>query len=77
MYWVPGFGLPISLLCRFCVKVFTDSTACVHFRHPLDLGGLYYTLNAVLGQAIPVHPPHWRHRGSIRAAVLVTTGQRR
>jgi hypothetical protein len=54
VYWVPGIGVPISLLCRFCVKVFTDSTACVHMRHPLELGGLYYTLNAVLGQATPI-----------------------
>jgi hypothetical protein len=56
LYWVPGVGVPLSLLGRFAVKVFTDSTACVHFRHPFDLGGLYYTLNAVLGQAVP--PSH-------------------
>ncbi len=58
VHWVPGFGVLLSLLARFLEKVFTDSTACVHFRHPLDLGGLYYTLNAALGQAIPRLPPH-------------------
>jgi hypothetical protein len=32
VFWPPGFGVPISLLTRFAIKVFTDSTACVHFR---------------------------------------------
>ncbi len=40
VYWPPTFGVPISLLSRFIIKVFIDSTTCVHFRHPLDLGGL-------------------------------------
>jgi hypothetical protein len=52
LYWPPASGVPLSLLGRFNVKFFTDSTACVHFRHPLELGGLYYTLNAVMSQAI-------------------------
>ena len=58
VYWVPGFGVPMSLLVLFGVKVFTDSTACVQCRHPLDLGCLYYALNAVLGQVTPLdtHP---------------------
>ena len=60
VYWVPGVGVPLSLVARFCAKVFTDSTACVHFRHPLELGGLYYTLNAVLSQATH-SPAPWRH----------------
>ena len=59
--WVPGVGLPISLLVRFGAKVFTDSTACVHIRHPLELGGLYYALNAVLGQAMPRSQVPLRH----------------
>ena len=61
VYWLPGLGVPLSLLVRFAVKVFTDSTACVHMRHPFELGGLYYTLNAALGQAIPPSPTRWRH----------------
>ncbi len=56
--WVPGFGVPLSLLGRFGVKVFTDSTSCIHFRHPVDLGGLYYCLNVFLGQALPPLPAH-------------------
>ena len=53
LYWVPTFGVPLSLLMRFGVKVFTDSTSCVHLRHPLELGGLYYCLNFFLGKALP------------------------
>jgi hypothetical protein len=53
LYWLPGFGVPLTLFCRFAGKVFTDSTACVHFRSPWNLGGLYYTLNTLLGQATP------------------------
>jgi hypothetical protein len=60
LYWMPGIGVPVSLLIRFNVKVFADSTACVHFRHPCELGGLYYTLNAALGQATH-SPARWRH----------------
>jgi hypothetical protein len=77
VYWVPSFGLPISLLGRFICKVFTDSTACVQFRHPFELGGLYYTLNAVLGQEIPIRQAPWPCdrpcdiRGSIGATVQV------
>ena len=51
--WVPTFGVPLSLLVRFIFKLFTDSTSCVHFRHPLELGGLYYCLNVFLSQAPP------------------------
>jgi hypothetical protein len=53
LYWPPTFGVPLSLLTRFGIKVFTDSTSCVQFRHPVDLGGLYYCLNVFLGQALP------------------------
>ena len=31
LYWLPKSGVPLSLLCRFVVKIFTDSTSCVHF----------------------------------------------
>ena len=53
LYWPPAFGLLLSLLARFAVKVFTDSTSCAHFRHPFELGGLYYCLNVLFGQALP------------------------
>jgi hypothetical protein len=53
LYWPPRTGVPLSLLVRLVVKVFTDSTSCVQYRHPFDLGGLYYCLNVFLGQARP------------------------
>jgi hypothetical protein len=56
LYWGPGVGVPMSLFMRFGGKVFVDSTACVHWRHPLELGGLYYILNAALSQASAVEP---------------------
>ena len=34
------------MFMRFGGKVLVDSTACVHWRHPLELGDLYYILNA-------------------------------
>ena len=59
LYWAPGTGVPLSLLCRFVLNVFTDSTSCVDLRHPFDLGGLYYCLNVLFGQALPLsaHAP--------------------
>ncbi len=63
LYWMPKFGVPISLLIRLLAKVFTDSTSCVQFRHPFELGGLYYCLNVFLGQALPPISAHASIRG--------------
>jgi hypothetical protein len=52
LYWMPRAGVPSSLLARFLSKVFADSTACVGYRHPFELGGLYYCLNVFFGQAL-------------------------
>jgi hypothetical protein len=49
-YWMPTAGVGISLLVRCATKVLVDFTACVHFRNPLDLGGAYWLLNAVMSQ---------------------------
>ena len=68
LYWPPRAGVPLSLLTRFLVKVFTDSTSCVHFRHPLDLGGLYYCLNVFFGQALPPFSAHASIRGLLSSA---------
>ncbi len=38
------------MLYRCVVKVLVDFTACVHFRHPLELGGAYWLLTAVMSQ---------------------------
>ena len=52
-YWMPLRGIlavTVSFLCRVFVKVITDYTGCVHFRHPYELGGFYWTFNLVLSQ---------------------------
>ena len=44
-YWVPLEGKTgwfVSVLARLNVKIIADFTACIHFRHPKELGGLYY-----------------------------------
>ena len=50
-YWMPvGGKLEIisSLLARFLVKVITDFTALVQFRHPNEVGGFYWSFSFVL-----------------------------
>lgn len=47
-YWVPRFGLPLSMLARFMAKVVTDFTGLVHLRHPYELGGGYFFVNALV-----------------------------
>ncbi|GMH74562.1 hypothetical protein TL16_g06498 [Triparma laevis f. inornata] len=48
MYWAPAggiLGMLISVIARVIVKIVTDYAGVVQFRHPYELGGLYYTLN--------------------------------
>ena len=50
-YWFPVEGMTglfISLLLRGFVKMITDFTGVIHFRHPFELGGLYWTLSMML-----------------------------
>lgn len=50
-YWIPIdgiMGFTISLLCRIMVKTIVDFTGCMHFRHPYEVGGLYFTVNLFL-----------------------------
>ena len=47
-YWIPiegRLGTAISLLVRPIEKVIADFTGCVHLRHPIEVGGLNFTLN--------------------------------
>jgi hypothetical protein len=49
-YWVPVDGVPgicISLFTRIIVKTITDYTGVIQFRHPGELGGIYWTANMV------------------------------
>ena len=59
-YWMPvdgAIGLPLSLVIRAFVKTITDFTGVIQFRHPGEMGGLYWTLNmflALLGSFVCV-----------------------
>ncbi|GMH67615.1 hypothetical protein TL16_g04726 [Triparma laevis f. inornata] len=41
-------GLGVSFLTRLVVKFIVDFTGCIQFRHPYEIGGLYFTLNLFL-----------------------------
>jgi hypothetical protein len=50
-YWVPLGGkaeIACSIVMRVFIKVIADFTSIVQFRHPNELGGLYWTLGFVL-----------------------------
>ncbi|GMI14487.1 hypothetical protein TrLO_g4880 [Triparma laevis f. longispina] len=47
-FWVPVtgvMGVLVSFLFRVIAKFIADFTGCVHFRHPYEVGGLYFSLN--------------------------------
>ncbi|GMH81209.1 hypothetical protein TL16_g08858 [Triparma laevis f. inornata] len=51
-YYLPLKGwwsIFLSVIVRIIEKVIVDFTAIVHFRHPSELGGLYFTLNILNG----------------------------
>ena len=54
IYWVPMESLPLSLavstIVRIMIKVVADFTLIVQFRHDFELGGAYWSLNAVIQQ---------------------------
>eukprot|EP00520_Triparma_pacifica_P007799 CAMPEP_0118643542 /NCGR_PEP_ID=MMETSP0785-20121206/6448_1 /TAXON_ID=91992 /ORGANISM="Bolidomonas pacifica, Strain CCMP 1866" /LENGTH=255 /DNA_ID=CAMNT_0006535215 /DNA_START=52 /DNA_END=815 /DNA_ORIENTATION=- len=50
-YWVPLGGnaeIISSLICRVMVKLITDFTSIVQFRHSYELGGMYWTFGFAL-----------------------------
>ena len=52
-YWLRIDGLPglfISLLTRVVVKFVNDFTLNPQFRHPMDVGGIYWTFNMIAHQ---------------------------
>jgi len=52
-YWVPVVGKTgwfVSIIARVAVKIIVDFTGCIHFRHPKELGGLYYSLTLLQAQ---------------------------
>jgi len=52
-YWAPGTPLIGSFFARIVVKIVTDFTGCLHFRHPYDLGGLGFTISMIWAQVFP------------------------
>ena len=50
-YWLPidgAIGLFASFVARVLVKTVTDFTGLIQFRHPGELGGIYWTVNMLL-----------------------------
>ncbi|GMH95294.1 hypothetical protein TL16_g13121 [Triparma laevis f. inornata] len=50
-YWLPINGIKgfaVSLIVRTVLKIISDFTASPHFRHPYEMGGLYFTLSMFL-----------------------------
>ena len=77
MYWLPlnGSGAVIaSIVLRIVVKAVVDFTGNLHYRHPYDHGGFYWSLNllfsqlSVLGATIFYTNPADAEQASIRSA---------
>mmetsp|Transcript_7273 Transcript_7273/g.14707 ORF Transcript_7273/g.14707 Transcript_7273/m.14707 type:complete len:420 (+) Transcript_7273:3-1262(+) len=65
-YWVPAGGaieIVFSIFARFLVKIINDFTSIVQFRHPNEVGGIYWTFGFVLTM------------GSLPAAIKIYEGQ--
>ncbi|GMI01553.1 hypothetical protein TrLO_g10206 [Triparma laevis f. longispina] len=49
IYWIPVSEISLQLIValgfRLVCKFVTDFTGCVHYRHPYELGGMYYSVN--------------------------------
>jgi len=54
-YWLDvgnwGVDVALSVLIRLVVKIVVDFTGAVHFRHPLEFGGLHWSFNLLLSLA--------------------------
>ena len=51
VYYLPfegfWFSIAASTLIRFISKIISDFTGIVHFRHPGEMGGAYFTFNVI------------------------------
>ena len=43
----------MALLVRVAVKIITDFSGCLHFRHPYEMGGLAFCLSMLWAQIFP------------------------
>jgi len=46
-------GVIVSIFYRVIVKVIADFSGCIHWRHPLELGGLAFTMSMLWAQIFP------------------------
>jgi len=57
MHWLPVYGMPgvvLSFVARLIMKVAVDWVACVQFRNPTEVGGLYWSLTIFATCAIAI-----------------------
>lgn len=62
-YWIPLYGVQgmiESVSARILIKIVTDWTACVQFRHPNEVGGYYFTINVLVNVLIGIASAMWR-----------------
>jgi hypothetical protein len=56
--WLPmslSLGIPVSILGRVVEKVISDYSGSLLFRHPFEMGGIYFTFNLIMTQvSLPV-----------------------
>jgi hypothetical protein len=48
VYWLPvegPLGILLAFVTRVTIKIVTDYTGLIHFRHPYELGGVSWTIN--------------------------------
>jgi len=48
-----GVAIIVALLHRLGSKVIVDFCGCIHWRHPKELGGFFFTLSVVWAQLFP------------------------
>jgi hypothetical protein len=77
-YWIPGSGIMawfMSLTMRVVIKSIVDFTQIPHFRHPYELGGVYWCLGTVLSLiALPVSlQVYILHKGHDNVTSLTAT----
>jgi hypothetical protein len=45
---------PLAFCCRVLNKIVADFTGMVQLRHPQEMGGLYFTMNEIIGKVLCV-----------------------
>ena len=77
-YWwmrVEGvLSVILSILVRVIVKVITDFTGCVHFRNPLEMGGLAYSASMLWAQIMPFVALGWYEGGNKEQMQMLLLG---